>query len=108
MKRIILAVMLVSTPAMAAKPSILCKAKDNDTMFSVVVVDAGKILFQMDAGEYLEGVGTMVDKDRAAFVVHADNGNVYMVLDGRDNNGLVKLEYNDGRMRQHPIHCVYK
>lgn len=108
MKRIILAAMLMSTPAMAAKPSLLCRGKDNGAMFSVVVVSTGRILFQVDAGEYLEGEGSMVDNQMAGFVVHGNNGSIFMVFDSKDNNGLVKFEYNDGRVYQQPIHCVIK
>lgn len=108
MWRYVLPIVLLATPAMAAKSSVLCKAKDTGTIYTVVVIGDGNILFQVDAGEYLEGKGAMMDANLAGFAVNGTNGNVYMVLDRRDDNGLVKFEYNDGTQHQHPIHCVYK
>jgi len=108
MKRIVIAAMMMATPALAAKPSMLCRAKDNGEMYSIIAVDQGKVLFQMGAGEYLEGEGTMLDKNLIAMTVNAENGKAYMVVDGRTSDGLIKLEYNDGRINQHPIHCIFK
>lgn len=108
MWRYVLPIIFLATPALAAKSSVLCRTKDGNTLYSVIVIGEGKILFQVDAGEYLEGQGGMVDKSMAGFVVNGSNGSIYMVLDSRDSNGLVRFEYNDGRQYQHPIHCVYK
>jgi hypothetical protein len=108
MKRLVIAAMMIATPALAAKPSLLCKAKDVGTMFTVIATGKGTILFQIDAGEYLDGQGTVLDNGMVAIIVNGGNGDVYMVVDPKKDDGLVKLQYNDGRVYQHPIHCVYR
>lgn len=108
MKRLVIAAMMMATPALAAKPSLLCRAKDVGTMFSVIATGKGTVLFQMDGGEYLDGRGTIMDDGMLGVIVNANNGDIYMVVDPKKDDGLIKLQYNDGRIYQHPIQCVYK
>lgn len=108
MKRLVIAAMMMATPALAAKPSLLCKATDTGKMFSIIATGKGTILFQMVGQEYLDGQGTVLDDGMLAVVVNGSNGDIYMVFDPKRDDGLIKFQYHDGRAYQHPIHCVYK
>jgi hypothetical protein len=100
--------LLLVSAASAAAPSMLCKATDVEQYYNVIAPEKGKVLFQIDGGTFLEGLGQSIDSKVLAISVNATNGNIYMVVDLNNDRGLVRIEYKDGRAYQHPITCLYR
>lgn len=94
--------------AYAAAPSMLCRATDVEQYYNVVAPEKGKVLFQVDGGNFLEGVGQSIDDKVIAITINATNGDIYMIVDMNTDKGLVRIEYKDGRAYQHPVTCLYR
>jgi hypothetical protein len=108
MKKLLIALaLLMPTVAWAAKPSMLCKNLTSGALYTVVVVGTqGEILFQIDAGQYMDGTGTKLENKFMGFYVKTDQGAIYMVVDPVVSDGRVKFENNDGSVWESQIHCI--
>jgi hypothetical protein len=109
MRSFIVAIFLLfASAASAAAPSMLCKATDVEEYYSVVAPEKGKVLFQVNSGTFLEGVGESLGDRIIAITINATNGDIHMVVDMNTDRGLIRIQYKDGRVYQHPIICAYK
>lgn len=102
----IASILLSATVSYAKAPAMLCKINDNSKYIEVVALEGGRVLVQLDAGGYLDGNGSAKDSVYGVYV-EAENGSMYLAVDVKSDNGIVRFKYKDGTSYTSTVHCIY-